>query len=80
MIFSNLKIITVECRVEISWLTTAGVLKERHQLAKIRGERELSERLMNFILVGITYIERQCSLFGDVYSNWKPQFYFLLQM
>ena len=57
MIFPNLKIITVECRVEICWLTTAGVLKERHKLAKIRVERGRNERLMNFIVVGIPYIE-----------------------
>jgi hypothetical protein len=38
------------------WLTTAGVLKEKHKLAKIRGKRKRSERFINFILVGIPYI------------------------
>jgi hypothetical protein len=38
-IFPNLEKGTVENGVQICWMTTAGILQGRHQMAKVRGKR-----------------------------------------
>jgi hypothetical protein len=41
---------TVENGIEIHWLTVAGVLRGRHQLANVRGKRRRGEWLMTNVL------------------------------
>jgi dGTP triphosphohydrolase len=55
-ILPKLKSRTAENGIQLCWLTAAGVLQGRHQLANVRGKRR-NDRVMNFFLVRIPYIE-----------------------
>jgi hypothetical protein len=59
---------TVENRVEIPWLTAAGVLQGRQQLANVRGKRRRSQWLMTIFLY-FGYRIHQRLVFDTVYCN-----------
>jgi hypothetical protein len=51
-IFPKMERVKEENAVHILWLTTAGVIEGRYQLANIRSERRQSECLMKFYWLG----------------------------